>query len=86
MSSRGRRVPKRAECFQSSSTKRLLDYSTVSRLRAPRPIFGRLGAIDSKKLLGGRAGQYSIRINDQYRICFIWENGEAVDVVITDYH
>ena len=39
-----------------------------------------------EKLLGGRAGQYSIRINDQYRICFIWENGEAVDVVITDYH
>jgi proteic killer suppression protein len=33
-----------------------------------------------------RAGQYSIRINDQYRICFEWQNGNAFDVEITDYH
>lgn len=33
-----------------------------------------------------RAGQYSIRINDQYRICFRWDDGSAFDVEITDYH
>ena len=37
-------------------------------------------------LKGNRRGQYSIRVNDQYRICFVWENDEAVDVEITDYH
>ncbi|WP_278044956.1 type II toxin-antitoxin system RelE/ParE family toxin [Moraxella caviae] len=38
-----------------------------------------------EKLIGDREGQYSIRINDQYRICFVWENG-AHDVEIVDYH
>ncbi len=37
-------------------------------------------------LRGDRAGQHSIRINDQYRICFRWADGEAVDVEIVDYH
>ena len=39
-----------------------------------------------EKLLGDRKGQYSIRINDQWRICFHWEGGNAYDVEITDYH
>jgi proteic killer suppression protein len=33
-----------------------------------------------------RSGQHSIRINDQWRICFVWRNGDAYDVEITDYH
>ena len=37
-------------------------------------------------LKGDRRGQHSIRINDQYRICFRWEDGYADDVEITDYH
>ncbi|MGX5801640.1 type II toxin-antitoxin system RelE/ParE family toxin [Bradyrhizobium sp. Arg314] len=37
-------------------------------------------------LKGDRAGQYSIRINDQFRICFRWVEGAAEDVEITDYH
>jgi len=38
-------------------------------------------------LKGNRTGQYSIRINDQWRICFVWrEDNEAVQVEITDYH
>jgi toxin HigB-1 len=36
-------------------------------------------------LRGNRAGQHSIRINDQWRICFVWDNG-AYDVEIVDYH
>jgi proteic killer suppression protein len=39
-----------------------------------------------EKLSGKRAGEYSIRINDQWRICFIWEAGNAYQVEITDYH
>jgi proteic killer suppression protein len=39
-----------------------------------------------EKLSGDRAGQYSIRINDQWRICFRWQNGQALDVEIVDYH
>ena len=58
----------------------------------------RLGAITSmqdlqeirgnrfEKLKGERQGQYSIRINDQYRICFKWEKENAIDVEILDYH
>ena len=37
-------------------------------------------------LRGNRAGQHSIRINDQWRICFFWQNGNAHDVAIVDYH
>ncbi|MCF7929370.1 MAG: type II toxin-antitoxin system RelE/ParE family toxin [Spirochaetales bacterium] len=37
-------------------------------------------------LKGDRAGRYSIRINSQWRICFRWEDGNALDVEITDYH
>ena len=39
-----------------------------------------------EKLSGNRAGQYSIRVNDQYRICFRWRDGDAHDVEIADYH
>ena len=37
-------------------------------------------------LKGGRRGQYSIRINDRWRICFVWRGGDAYDVEIVDYH
>lgn len=39
-----------------------------------------------EKLSGAREGQYSIRVNDQYRICFVWREGNAYDVEIVDYH
>lgn len=39
-----------------------------------------------EKLKGDREGQYSIRINDQYRICFRWDGQDANDVEIVDYH
>ena len=39
-----------------------------------------------ERLKGDRAGQYSIRINEQYRICFWWEDSYAYEVEITDYH
>jgi toxin HigB-1 len=39
-----------------------------------------------EKLSGARDGQHSIRVNDQWRICFRWREGDALDVEITDYH
>jgi proteic killer suppression protein len=39
-----------------------------------------------EKLSGNRTGQYSIRINDQWRICFEWQGSDAFNVEITDYH
>lgn len=39
-----------------------------------------------EKLHGNRLGQYSIRINDQWRVCFIWQDGDAYEVEIVDYH
>jgi len=39
-----------------------------------------------EKLKGDRAGQFSIRVNEQYRICFVWREQDAYEVEITDYH
>jgi toxin HigB-1 len=39
-----------------------------------------------ERLKGDREGQHSIRINDQYRVCFVWHKGNAYSVEITDYH
>ena len=39
-----------------------------------------------EKLSGDREGQYSIRINDQWRLCFTWREGDAYDVEVWDYH
>lgn len=39
-----------------------------------------------ERLRGDRDGQYSIRINDQFRVCFEWRDGDAYEVEITDYH
>jgi proteic killer suppression protein len=59
---------------------RLLDAArTVSDLRNPPG--NRL-----EILRGNRAGQMSIRINEQWRICFVWSDGDAGDVEIVDYH
>jgi proteic killer suppression protein len=59
---------------------RLLNQArTVTDLRVPPG--NRLEA-----LRGDRQGQHSIRINDQWRICFIWNDGGATDVEIVDYH
>ncbi len=39
-----------------------------------------------EKLAGRRHGQFSIRVNDQWRVCFRWTEGQAYDVEIADYH
>jgi len=58
----------------------MLDAATaVADLRVPPG--NRLEA-----LKGDRSGQHSIRINDQWRLCFVWRAGNAEDVEIVDYH
>jgi len=37
-------------------------------------------------LIGDRKGQHSIRINDQYRLCFVWRDGDSYEVELVDYH
>jgi proteic killer suppression protein len=39
-----------------------------------------------ERLTAGRAGQHSIRVNDQWRVCFVWRDGDAHEVEICDYH
>ena len=55
---------------------------------AERLAAGKLRALNREvtPLKGDRKGQYSIRINDQFRICFRWRDGDAHDVEIVDYH
>jgi proteic killer suppression protein len=52
---------------------------TLQDLRLPPS--NRLEALERE-----RQGQHSIRINDQWRICFVWRDGDAYDVEVTDYH
>jgi proteic killer suppression protein len=59
---------------------RMLDAATaLDDLRIPP-------ANRLEKLAGDRAGQWSIRINDQWRVCFVWREGNAHNVEIVDYH
>ncbi len=78
----GRRSRRLAADIQAVALRklRLLNQARVlSDLRAPPG--NRLEA-----LKGERAGQYSIRVNDQWRICFNWREGGPADVQIVDYH
>lgn len=68
--------------LQRAAQKKLRLLNAASELNTLRvPPGNRL-----EKLSGDRAGQHSIRINDQYRICFTWTDQGADDVEITDYH
>jgi proteic killer suppression protein len=68
--------------LQRAAQKKLRLLNAASELHSLRvPPGNRL-----EKLTGDRAGQHSIRINDQYRICFTWADGGADNVEITDYH
>ena len=78
---RGERVP-RFIAAESTARRRLWYLEVAARLGDLRvPPGNRLEA-----LRGDRAGQFSIRINDQYRLCFRWVSGAAEDVEIVDYH
>jgi|TARA_B100001971_G_C18222738_1_gene558286 proteic killer suppression protein len=74
-----RKLPKN---IQDTARRKLRILNNARDLRDLRiPPANRL-----EKLRGGREGQHSIRINDQYRICFVWRQGDAFQVEIVDYH
>lgn len=74
-----RRFPSDMQSVARRKLRMLNNAQNLSDLKAPPG--NRLEA-----LKGGRKGQYSIRINQQWRICFKWKNNHAIDVEIVDYH
>lgn len=77
----GRRV-RRFQSIEAVARRKLRQLEIAGRLEDLRiPPGNRLEA-----LKGDRAGQYSIRINDQFRVCFRWTPNGAEDVEIVDYH
>jgi proteic killer suppression protein len=76
---RSRKLPGDIQQIALRKLRMLNNAKSVNDLRIPP-------ANRLEKLTGNRAGQYSLRINDQWRICFIWRDSNAYDVEITDYH
>jgi toxin HigB-1 len=88
--------------FRSKDTERLHNREPVKRFRSiERVALRKLRQLDAatnlrdlasppgnrlEALVGDRKGQRSIRINDQWRICFVWRDGDAFEAEITDYH
>lgn len=88
--------------FRSRDTERLFQREAVRRFKAIESVARRklqmIQAAQSlqdlrvppgnrlEALKGDRKGQHSIRVNDQWRICFVWREGAAEDVQIVDYH
>lgn len=76
---RSRHLPQDMQAVARRKLRFLDAAGTLDDLRVPPA--NRLEA-----LKGNRTGQYSIRINRQWRVCFRWEAGDAFDVEIVDYH
>jgi toxin HigB-1 len=88
--------------FRCKETKRLFDRLPSRRWRSIERVVRRklemLNAVTSladlavppsnhlEALKGDRRGQHSMRINDQWRLCFVWRDGDAYDVEVVDYH
>lgn len=88
--------------FRSKQTERLFNRQRVREFQSiERVSLRKLAMLDAAKeladlavppgnrpepLRGDREGQHSIRINDQWRVCFVWQDGDAYGVEITDYH
>jgi proteic killer suppression protein len=88
--------------FRCSETERLFHRERVRRFKSfERQALRKLDILDAapdiralstlpgnrlERLKGNRIGQYSIRVNDQWRICFEWRDGHAYEVEIVDYH
>lgn len=88
--------------FHCKQTEQLFNGETLQRFREiAKAALRKLDMLDAattlndlrvppgnrlEALKGGRAGQHSIRINDQWRLCFVWRAGEPHDVEIVDYH
>lgn len=76
---RSKRLPQDIQQIARRKLRMLNNARSLNDLRVPPA--NRLEA-----LKGSRSGQHSVRINDQWRICFIWMDGDAANVEIVDYH
>lgn len=76
---RSRKLPSDIQQVALRKLRMLNRAETLQDLRVPP-------ANRLERLVGNREGQYSIRVNDQWRICFLWQDGDALDVEIVDYH
>ena len=90
------------QSFRCADTGRLFHRKSVRRFKAiERQALRKLDMLDAaqdirtlstlpgnrlESLRGNRKGQYSIRVNDQWRVCFEWRDGHAYEVEIVDYH
>lgn len=74
-----RRLPQDIQSVARRKLRMLNNARSLTDLRVPPA--NRLEA-----LKGDRAGQHSIRINDQWRLCFVWQDGNVSEVEIVDYH
>lgn len=81
------------ELFDGKRVRRWINIETVAMRKLA--MLNRAALLDDLRippanrleaLKGDRAGQHSIRINDQFRLCFRWRDGDAYDVEIVDYH
>ena len=76
---RSKKLPQDIQMVAFRKLRMLNRSNTVNDLRVPP-------GNHLEQLFGDRKGQYSIRINSQYRICFEWSGGDALNVEIVDYH
>ncbi len=76
---RSRRLPPAIQQIARRKLRMLNNALSLDDLRIPP-------ANRLERLKGDRTGQHSIRINDQWRICFAWKRGDALNVEIVDYH
>ena len=76
---RSRKLPSEIQQVALRKLRMLNQSTTLQELRIPP-------ANRLERLNGDREGQYSIRINNQWRICFEWQNDDAFNVEIVDYH
>ena len=76
---RSKRLPRDIQQIARRKLRMLNNARSLNDLRVPPA--NRLEA-----LKGSRSGQHSIRVNDQWRICFVWVDGDALNVEIVDYH
>jgi proteic killer suppression protein len=78
----GRQPSRRFRAIERIAQRKLMQLHSATGLRdLMAPPGNRLEA-----LRGDRKGQHSIRINDQWRLCFVWRDGGAYEVEIVDYH
>lgn len=76
------RCPKRWNTVRSQAERKLAQLDAAATL----DFLSALPGNRLEKLKGDRAGQWSIRINERWRVCFRWDDADALDVEIVDYH